>query len=76
MVGAELTRITRLITATAGPHAAARPHDKFARIILAQLEGVRATFESLVSTTSREDLRSALTPGAVRVVVSRTTTWG
>ncbi|SEH00834.1 hypothetical protein SAMN05444920_11823 [Nonomuraea solani] len=45
----ELTRITRLITATVGPHAGARPNDKFARIILAQLEGVRATFESLVT---------------------------
>ncbi|WP_219507852.1 hypothetical protein [Nonomuraea ceibae] len=45
----ELTRITRLITATVGPHGGARSHDKFARIILAQLEGVRATFESLAT---------------------------
>ncbi|WP_223168222.1 hypothetical protein [Nonomuraea sp. SYSU D8015] len=45
----ELTRITRLITATIAPHASARPGDKAARIMLAQLEGVRATFESLVT---------------------------
>ncbi|MEQ4725339.1 DUF6192 family protein [Nonomuraea sp. B19D2] len=48
----ELTRITRLITATVGPHAGARPNDKFARTILAQLEGVRATYESLVTDQS------------------------
>ncbi|MGK5556223.1 hypothetical protein ACSNOI_31865 [Actinomadura kijaniata] len=43
----ELTRITRLITATVGPHATARPDDKGIQLILAQLENIRTTLEIL-----------------------------
>jgi hypothetical protein len=37
----ELTRITRLITATIAPHAAARPEDVEVRMMLDQLNGIK-----------------------------------
>ncbi|MFC9976721.1 hypothetical protein ACFVH6_38060 [Spirillospora sp. NPDC127200] len=43
----ELTRFTRLITATVGPHAALRPDDKGVQLVLAQLENIRTTLEIL-----------------------------
>ncbi|WP_242909789.1 hypothetical protein [Actinomadura terrae] len=45
----ELTRITRLISATIGPHTGARPDDKAIKIVLAQLDGIRATLEILAT---------------------------
>lgn len=44
---AELTRITRLITATVAPHAAARPEDEFAQHLLDQLTGIKAALSMM-----------------------------
>jgi len=43
----ELTRISRLLSGTIAPHAAARPEDEFARLLLDQLGGVKASLTLL-----------------------------
>ncbi|MDH6137991.1 hypothetical protein P3T37_007434 [Kitasatospora sp. MAA4] len=43
----ELTRITRLISATVSPHAALFPDDEYAQLVLQQLGGVRASLHIL-----------------------------
>jgi hypothetical protein len=42
-----LTRISRLIKGTAYPHAERNPEDDWIRLVLDQLNGVRATLEAL-----------------------------
>ncbi|MET9296927.1 hypothetical protein [Streptomyces sp. NPDC003077] len=43
----ELTRITNFIEAAVGPHARRLPQDEWARLVLEQLGGVKATLEVL-----------------------------
>lgn len=47
MFRSELTRISRLLTGTVAPHLAALPGDEFARLLLDQLGGVRASLTPL-----------------------------
>ncbi|WP_055567798.1 hypothetical protein [Streptomyces atriruber] len=43
----ELRRITNFIAAAVGPHAKKMPKDEWARLVLDQLGGVKATLEVL-----------------------------
>ncbi|GAA1961786.1 hypothetical protein [Catenulispora subtropica] len=47
MFRSELTRISRLLSGTAAPHLAALPGDDFARLLLDQLGGVKASLTLL-----------------------------
>lgn len=47
MFRSELTRISRLLTGTVAPHLAALPGDDFARLLLDQLGGVKASLTML-----------------------------
>lgn len=46
-VHTNLTRISRLIKGTAHPHAELEPHDDWIRLVLDQLNGVRAMLEAV-----------------------------
>ncbi len=45
----KLTEIGRLITGTIAPHASLHPDDEWVRLVLAQLNGVRASLDMLVT---------------------------
>ncbi|ANA97150.1 Uncharacterised protein [Mycolicibacterium phlei] len=47
-----LTRFVRLITGTVYPHQQLLPHDDYARLLLDQLVGVRASLESITRLAS------------------------
>lgn len=53
----ELHRIANFIEAVVGPHAEKKPKDEWARLVLEQLGGVKATLEVLSRMERRDDLR-------------------